>query len=84
MSIPNSSAGMSRTRSGRDIGTQGTPDIPERTVSPNIEDPEDLEQNVGNNQLPLPNVNAPIDPVMFQQQMMAMMNLLTQSVANQN
>jgi hypothetical protein len=75
---------MSRTRSGRELGTQGTPDIPERTVSPNIEDPEDLEQNVGDNRLPLPNVNVPIDPAMFQQQMMAMMNLLTQSVANQN
>ena len=84
MSIPNSSAGMSRTRSGRELRTQGTPDIPERTVSPNIEDPEDLEQNVGDNRLPLPNVNVPIDPAMFQQQMMAMMNLLTQSVANQN
>jgi hypothetical protein len=75
---------MSRTQSGRELGTQNTPDIPERTASPNDEEPENLEQNLGDNGLPLPNVNAPIDPAMFQQHMLAMMNLLTQSVANQN
>ena len=84
MSHQNSSAGMSRTRSGRELGTQVTPDIPGRTASPNIEDPENIEPDLGDNGLPLPNVNAPIDPAMFQQHMMAMMNLLTQSVANQN
>ena len=75
---------MSRTQSGRDLGTQVTPDIPERTASPDLVDPNLVEPNLGNNRLPLPNVNVPIDPAMFQQQMMAMMNLLTQSVANQN
>ena len=84
MSIPNSSSGASRTRSGRELGVQDTPDIPERTHSPDIENPEDPEINLNNNQLPLPNVNEPIDAAMFQRQMMAMMNLLTQSVATQN
>jgi hypothetical protein len=75
---------MSRTRSGRELGTQGTPDVPERSISPNNEEPENNEPNLGDNELPLPNLNAPIDPATFQQHMLAMMNLLTQSVANQN
>jgi hypothetical protein len=84
MSFPNSAAGMSRTRSGRELGTQGTPKSPQRTASPDFVNPNNVEPNLGNNGLPLPNVNAPIDPAMFQQHMLAMMNLLTQSVANQN
>jgi hypothetical protein len=84
MSFPNPAAGMVRTRSQRNMDTEGTPETLERTASPDFVDPNDVEPNLGDNRLPLPNVNAPIDPAMFQQHMLAMMNLLTQSVANQN
>jgi len=84
MSVPNSSSGASRTRSGRKIGTQEYSDIQEQSPSPNIVEPNNVEANFAKNTLPLPNVNAPIDPATFQQHMLAMMNLLTQSVANQN
>jgi hypothetical protein len=84
MSLPNSAAGMIRTRSQRNMDTGGTPETLDRTASPDFVEPNDVEPNLGDNELPLPNVNAPIDPAMFQQHMLAMMNLLTQSVANQN
>jgi hypothetical protein len=89
MSIPPIS-----TRSGRALGTHssGTSSIPEGTALP-----EDLadqrtpidngnvagEPNLAEQPLPPPELDAPIDSLTFQQQMMAMMNLLTQSIAGQ-
>lgn len=84
MSIPPASSGMSRTRSGRLVGNEGTPDPTERTASPIDENPNSSRTNLADNELPQPNVNVPIDPATFQQHMLAMMNLLTQSIAGQN
>jgi hypothetical protein len=84
MSFPNSSTGMSRTRSGRNLGTEATPEGTERTPSPIDPHAGDAGPNLADDERPLPNVNGIIDPATFQQQMFAMMNLLTQSMAQQN
>ena len=81
---------MSRTRSGRELSrvapepstdsidtSSRREEPPVAEVPPTGSSPEPFRQ-------PSPNFGQPIDPATFQQQMFAMMNLLTQSIAAQN
>ena len=86
MSLPHSAGGMSRTRSGLGAGRDQSEDP---AATPNQQgreypDSDEEDPDVPDITRPVPNLAAPIDPATFQQQMFAMMNLLTQSIAGQH